>query len=78
MFKCAIIGVSGGRARGLAEAYQHIKCGQLAAISTRQRDKLDAFGETYGVNAKYTDYREMFVKEKPDLVYLRNFVEFFD
>ena len=36
MYKCAIIGVSGGRARGLAEAYAHVHRGKLAAISTRQ------------------------------------------
>lgn len=70
MFKCAIIGVSGGRARGLADAYLHIKRGTLAAISTRQRDKLDAFGDKYDVGARYTDYREMFAKEKPDLVHV--------
>ena len=70
MMKCAIIAVSGGRARGLADAYQHIKRGQLVAISTRQRDNLDAFGEKYGVQARYTDYREMFAIEKPDLVHV--------
>lgn len=70
MLKCAIIGVSGGRARGLAEAYQHVRRGTLACISTRQRDKLDAFGERFGVAARYTDYREMFAREKPDLVHV--------
>ena len=70
MYKGAIIGVSGGRARGLADAYQHIKRGQLTAISTRQRDKLDEFGNTYGVQSRYTDYREMFEKEKPDVVHV--------
>ena len=70
MYKCAIIGVSGGRARGLAEAYAHIKRGTLACISTRQRDKLDAFGDQFGVAARYTDYREMFAREQPDLVHI--------
>ena len=70
MYKSAIIGVSGGRAHGLADAYQHIKRGQLAAISTRQRDKLDEFGEKYSVATRYTDYREMLEKEKPDIVHV--------
>jgi len=70
MYRCAIVAVSGGRARGLADAYQHIRRGQLVAISTRQRDKLDAFGEQYGVRARYTDYREMFEKEKPEVVHV--------
>ena len=70
MYKCAIIGVSGGRAHGLAEAYAHVCRGKLAAISSRQQDKLDTFGEKFGVNVRYTDYREMFAVEKPDLVHV--------
>lgn len=70
MYKTAIVAVSGGRARGHAEAYQHIKRGTLAAISTRNRDNLDNFGEKYNIKARYTDYREMFAKEKPDLVHV--------
>jgi len=70
MYKCAIIAVSGGRARGLAAAYQHITRGKLVAIATRQQDKLDAFGDQFGVAARYTDYRELFAREKPDLVHV--------
>ena len=70
MYKCAIVGVSGGRARGLAEAYRNIKRGRLAAVSTRTRANLDSFGEAFGVPQRYTDYREMFEKEKPDLVHV--------
>jgi predicted dehydrogenase len=70
MFKCAIVGVSGPRARGHADAYRFIKRGKLAAISARRQEKLDAFGDEFGVAARYTDYREMFEKEKPDLVHV--------
>jgi predicted dehydrogenase len=70
MYKCAIIGVSGRRAHGLAEAYQHIKRGQLVAVSTRQGDKLAEFGDKFQVKARYTDYRQLFEKEKPDLVHV--------
>jgi predicted dehydrogenase len=56
--------------KGLAEAYQHIQRGVLTTISTRQQDKLDAFGKQFGVSARYTDYREMFVKARPDLVHV--------
>lgn len=69
-YKCAIVAVSGGRARGHADAYKHIKRGTLAAISTRNRENLDAFGETWGVDSRYTDYVEMFEREKPDLVHV--------
>ncbi len=70
MFKCAIIGVSGGRARGLAEAYRHVTRGKLAAISTRTRENLHAFGDVFEVEMRYLDYREMLEKEKPDLVHV--------
>ena len=70
MLKCVIIGVSGGRARGLAEAYQHITHGKLAAISTRTEENLRAFGDTFDVDIRYLDYREMFEKEQPDLVHV--------
>ena len=70
MYKCAIVAVGGGRANGHADAYAHIERGELAAISTRRREKLDEFGEKWGVRARYTDYREMFDKEKPDLVHV--------
>lgn len=70
MYRCAIIGVSGNRARGHAEAYQHIRRGQLVAVASRQQDKLDAFGDEFQVAARYTDYRELFAQEKPDLVHV--------
>ena len=70
MFKCAIIGVSGSRARGHADAYAHIRRGQLAAISSRQPEALARFGDEFGVAQRYTDYREMFAAEKPELVHV--------
>ncbi len=70
MYKCAIIGVGGGRARGHADAYEHIKRGELVAVSTRRQDKLDAFGDSYEVDARYRAYRELFEKERPDLVHV--------
>lgn len=69
-YKCGIIGVSGGRANGHADAYAHIPRGRLACIATRNRANLDAFGERWSVDARYTDYREMFEREKPDLVHV--------
>ena len=69
-YKCAIIGVSGGRANGHADAYIHIPRGQLACIATRNRANRDAFGQRWNVDAQYTDYREMFEREKPDLVHV--------
>lgn len=70
MYRCAIIGVSGGRARGLAEAYAHIGRGRLVAVSSRQRDRLTAFADEFGVPERFTDYRAMFREVKPDLVHV--------
>lgn len=70
MFKCAIIGVSGSRARGHAAAYAHIRRGQLAAISSRQTDALHRFGDEFGIARRYADYRELFAVERPDLVHV--------
>ena len=69
-YKCGIVGVSGGRANGHADAYAHIPRGKLACIATRNRANLDAFGERWNVDVRYTDYREMFEREKPDLVHV--------
>ena len=69
-YKCGIVGVSGGRANGHAAAYAHIPRGALACIATRNRANLDAFGARWGVDGRYTDYREMFEREKPDLVHV--------
>lgn len=70
MYKCAIIGVSGGRAHGHAQAYRHIKRGQLVAISSRETDKLNIFGDQYAIADRYTDYQEMFARAQPDLVHV--------
>ena len=69
-YKAAIIGVSGGRARGHAEAYAHIDGGQLVAVSSRNAEKVAEFGDEFGVSARYTDYREMMARERPDLVHV--------
>lgn len=70
MYKCAIIGVGPNRARGLAEAYQHIGRGRLTAVSARTADHLTQFANEFAVEGRYTDYREMFESEKPDLVHV--------
>ena len=70
MYRCAIIGASGARASGHAEAYKHIKRGKLLAASARTRDKLLEFGDRFQIRALYGDYREMLLKERPDLVHV--------
>jgi predicted dehydrogenase len=70
MFRCAIIGVSGFRANGLAQAYSRVRRGKLVAVATRNLENLQAFGDKYGVPARYQDYHDLFIKERPDLVHV--------
>ncbi|MCY4071628.1 MAG: Gfo/Idh/MocA family oxidoreductase [Chloroflexi bacterium] len=67
MYKTVIIGVGGGRAHGHADAYQYVKRGRVVAVCDLMRDSMDDFADKYDVKARYTDYREMFEKEKPEL-----------
>ncbi len=70
MFRSAIIGVSGPRAKEHAEAYKYIKRAKLVAISTRQKDKLEPFAKQFNVEAKYTNYHEMLSNEELDLLHV--------
>lgn len=68
MYKSVIIGVGGGRAHGHAKAYEFVKGGRVTAVCDLRPGPLDEFGDKFDVSARYTDYREMFEKEKPELV----------
>lgn len=69
-FKCAIIGVGQNRSRGLAAAYAHIDRGHLASVSARTEESRSPFARQFNVANAYGDYREMFEKERPDLVHV--------
>lgn len=60
----------GGRARGHAAAYQHVKKFQLAAVCDLDESRLHPFAEEYQIPQKYTDAHEMMEKEKPDLLHI--------
>lgn len=68
-YKCAILGC-GGRARGHAEAYQHITRGEMVACCDLIEEKLAQFAETHSIPNRYTDLDEMLEKEKPDVVHV--------
>ena len=67
-YRCAIVGVSGGRARGHAEAFAHMPRGELTAVSTRTAENLRRFADQWDVPHAYTDYTEMFREQDLDLV----------
>lgn len=67
--RCTILGC-GGRARGHAQAYSLISRGELVALCDLDDQRLNDFGDTFGVATRYTDLDEMLGKEKPDLVHI--------
>jgi predicted dehydrogenase len=67
-FRCAFLGC-GGRAHGHAAAYEHITRGERVALCDLNEERLNAFGDKFGVATRYTDLDEMLSKEKPDLVH---------
>lgn len=69
MFKCAILGCR-GRARAHAKAYESITRGKVAAICDLNEEALNEFGDTFGIDQRYTDIDQMLEKEKPDLLHI--------
>ncbi len=68
-FRCAFLGC-GGRAQGHAAAYEHITRGEKVALCDLNEERLNAFGDKFGVATRYTDLDKLLAKEKPDLVHL--------
>ena len=69
MMKSAFLGC-GGRSRGHAHAYQYVKNGKLAAICDLNEERLNAVGDEFGIEKRYTDVHEMLDKERPDLLHI--------
>ena len=69
MFKSAFLGC-GGRARGHAHAYQYVKKGKYVACCDLSEERLNSFGNDFGIEKRYTDIHEMLEKEKPDLLHI--------
>ena len=69
MYKTAMLGC-GGRARGHADAYRFVTGGTLAAICDMDEERLNQFGDNFGIAARYTDLDDMLEKEKPDVLHI--------
>lgn len=69
MYKSAFLGC-GGRSRGHANAYKHVKNGKLVAICDMNEERLSKASETYGAERSYTDVHEMLDKESPDVLHI--------
>lgn len=68
-YKCAILGC-GPRSSGHGDAYKYIDRGTVVACCDMDAERLNTYGEKYGIANRYTHLDEMLEKEKPDLVHL--------
>ncbi len=69
MFKCAFLGC-GPRAKGHARGYATVERGTMAAVCDMDEERLNSFGDEFGIDTRYTDVHEMLTKEKPDLLHI--------
>ncbi|MGQ9731471.1 MAG: Gfo/Idh/MocA family protein [Candidatus Zipacnadales bacterium] len=67
--RSAILGC-GPRANEHAAAYQHVTRCKLVAICDMNEERLNVFGEKYGLAKRYTDFSEMLAEEQPDIVHI--------
>lgn len=67
--KSACLGC-GPRARQHALAYELVTKGQLSAICDLDQGRLQAFGEEFGIDRRYTDLHHMLEVEKPGLLHI--------
>src|SRR5690242_20638389 len=68
-YRCAFLGC-GPRASAHAVAYQYLERGEIVALCDLNAERLNDFGEAFGIAARYHDLEEMLRKEKPDVVHL--------
>ena len=68
-FRCAFLGC-GPRSRGHVQAYEQISRGYPVACCDLDCERLQAYGDAFGIAARYTDLDEMLEREKPDLVHV--------
>jgi predicted dehydrogenase len=69
MLTSAFLGC-GPRARKHAEAYSQVKRGKLVALCDLDRERLQALGDDFGIERRYTDLAEMLERENPDLLHI--------
>ncbi len=68
-YKCAFLGC-GPRSNGHAGAYNHITRGVKVACCDLDEQRLNEYGEKWGIANRYTDLDEMLEQEKPDVVHM--------
>ena len=69
MYRAAILGCP-NRSRTHARAYAHVRQGEIVAICDIDPDVLNAFGNEFEIQKRYTDAHEMLEAERPDLLHI--------
>jgi len=67
--KAAFLGC-GPRARQHALAYELVTRGRLVAICDLNEERLNAFGEEFGIDRRYADLHRMLEAERPDVLHI--------
>jgi predicted dehydrogenase len=67
--RAAILGC-GGRGIHQAIAYAHVKGGELIACCDVDQARRDAFGDRFGIDARYHDLGRMLAEAKPDVLHI--------
>ncbi len=69
MYKSAFLGC-GPRAKKHAQAYRHVERGKPVAACDVDAQRLAAFGDEFGIDARFTDIHEMLDRVSPDLLHV--------
>jgi len=69
MIRAAMLGC-GPRGKAHARAYSLVKRGQLVAACDRNDERLQAFGEQFGIAARYHELPDMLSAERPDVLHV--------
>jgi len=65
--KFGVIGVGGWGERHVKAYQDHASC-EVVAICDANRDKLDAIGDEYGIEARFTDFKELVAMDEIEAV----------
>ena len=69
-FRAAIVGLGFGTE--FIPIYQRHPLARMSAICQRTRSKLDAIGDAFGVERRYTDYKELLRDKEIDFVHINS------
>jgi predicted dehydrogenase len=69
MIRWGVVG-PGGIASSFAEAMGRVPDGEIVAVASRAMDRADAFGDRFGIGARYDDYRALAADPEVDAVYV--------